>query len=100
MGDKDSKPVSVYYSWLPQRFSRVGHYVKLKMEDGNWEDGWKVVEAGPPKPSSEVEMMSRFAESHRDGTDRYRDKDGNWVTRKQKKKGGKQKKKKKKGKGR
>lgn len=33
-------------SWLPQRFSRIGKILKLKREDGTWEDGWQVKSTG------------------------------------------------------
>jgi|SoiMetStandDraft_5_1073268.scaffolds.fasta_scaffold387745_2 hypothetical protein len=29
-------------SWIPKRYAIVGRYIKLKSEDGSWEDGWKV----------------------------------------------------------
>lgn len=33
-------------SWIPEEFAKLNHIVKLRDEDGVWEDGWKVVTAG------------------------------------------------------
>ena len=33
------------YEWLPKEFCKVGLVVKLKNDDGTWDDGWKVKEA-------------------------------------------------------
>ena len=33
-------------SYLPARFAKKNHIVKLKQDDGQWEDGWKVVSVG------------------------------------------------------
>ena len=30
--------------WLPEVHARVGHVVKVRAEDGTWDDGWRVVE--------------------------------------------------------
>ena len=32
-------------SYLPVRFAKMNRIVKLKQDDGQWEDGWKVVSA-------------------------------------------------------
>ena len=40
-GDLDEK-IDVYFqtSWIPEQYARVGNSVKLKNENGEWEDGW------------------------------------------------------------
>ncbi len=32
-------------SYLPEEFAKVGKIVKLRDDDGEWEDGWLVAEA-------------------------------------------------------
>ena len=33
-------------SWLPERFAVPQKYLKLKNENGSWEDGWRVSSIG------------------------------------------------------
>jgi len=33
-------------SWLPEPFAAVGRVVKLREDDGSWDDGWVVIGAG------------------------------------------------------
>ena len=33
-------------SWLPARFARVGAWLRLRRDDGVWEDGWRVEAVG------------------------------------------------------
>lgn len=44
-------------SWIPEKFAKVGKFVKLKdLEE--WQDGWEVVEVGIKKDSKEVQKRS------------------------------------------
>ena len=74
---------TVTVSWIPAKFAVKGKYLKLKDEDGNWENGWQVKEVWGARCSLSVIQASEFYKSHRNGTDQYRDDDGNWVTRKE-----------------
>jgi hypothetical protein len=71
------------YSWLPEKYAKVGKVIGLKGEDGEWEEGWVVDEVWGRRRSTDVLAMSDFYKTHRDGTDRYRNKDGVWATRKE-----------------
>ncbi len=33
-------------SWIPEKHSVLNHIVKLKQDNGTWDDGWKVIEVG------------------------------------------------------
>lgn len=33
-------------SWIPEPYAAAGRVVKLREEDGSWDDGWLVQEAG------------------------------------------------------
>jgi len=41
-------------SWIPKRYAVVGRYIKLKSEDGTWDDGWKVHQAHTELPTKVV----------------------------------------------
>ncbi len=36
----------VQVSWIPEPHAALGRVVKLRDEDGSWDDGWVVKEAG------------------------------------------------------
>jgi hypothetical protein len=74
---------AVTYSWLPEKYAKKGKVLGLKNDDGEWEEGWVVDEVWAKRRSTDVLAMSEFYKTHRDGTDRYRDGDGNWATRKE-----------------
>ncbi|KMO34867.1 hypothetical protein VQ02_18260 [Methylobacterium variabile] len=50
--------VTKQVTWLPERFARVGGYVKLK-EEGGWQDGWRVTAAYPEARLSHEVLMER-----------------------------------------
>lgn len=31
-------------AWIPEKFAKKGHYIKIKKGDGKWENGWRVQE--------------------------------------------------------
>lgn len=33
-------------SWIPEKYAEMGKWLKLKNNDGEWEDGWQVMECG------------------------------------------------------
>lgn len=33
-------------TWIPEQYAHLNNYIKLKKDDGTWEDGWKVIEVG------------------------------------------------------
>ena len=33
-------------SWIPEEYANINSVVKLRDEDGNWDDGWVVRQAG------------------------------------------------------
>lgn len=70
-------------SWIPSRYAKKGTYLKLKDDDGVWENGWEVIETWGKEKSTDVLARAEFHKTHRDGTDRYRDDDGGWTTRKE-----------------
>lgn len=33
-------------AWIPEKFANVGKYIKIKNDDGSWDDGWLVTGDG------------------------------------------------------
>ena len=56
-------------SWIPSRYAVRGKTLKLKSEDGFWEDGWEVVSVGATAPSEEVNERSRDYTKQREASD-------------------------------
>jgi hypothetical protein len=61
--------VSVTTSWLPERFAKVGRYVKLKRDDDSWEDGWQVVSTGARMKESILRDRSQDYKRTRQASD-------------------------------
>jgi hypothetical protein len=56
-------------SWIPERFAVVDKYLKIQNEDGEWVDGWKVVNTYSRKTELEVVAARDFYRHHREATD-------------------------------
>jgi hypothetical protein len=57
-------------SWIPTKFAVQGRYVKLKDDDGEWTDGWRVERVfGGAVPSEVIAKNERNYKSHRKATD-------------------------------
>jgi hypothetical protein len=41
-------------SWLPQKYAVVGKFLKLKNDEGEWENGWEVTATFAIKSTTEV----------------------------------------------
>jgi len=50
---KLQKGITFQYSWIPEKFAKVGNYVRLKDDDG-----WKVVEVFSTMDSKKVQERS------------------------------------------
>lgn len=55
-------------SYLPVRFAKMNRIVKLKQDDGQWEDGWKVVSVGAGVDADQTPDSHRAIKRHRDRT--------------------------------
>ncbi len=56
-------------SFIPEKFAEIGRFLKLK-NDGEWSNGWEVINVYPPLIDSEVvQARSRDYKSHRKATD-------------------------------
>lgn len=57
------------YSWLPEQFAVVNKTLKLRDDNGNWDNGWVVVEASSNKlEESQVPDYHNLIKSHRKAT--------------------------------
>jgi hypothetical protein len=56
-------------SWIPERFAKVGKYLKLKNDDDTWTDGWKVQEVGDRKDHKAVASAEQAHKKQRANSD-------------------------------
>jgi len=56
-------------SYIPEPFCVVGKTLKLKDDDGKWEDGWKVTFAGQQRSFEQVDTQSRQHKYQRRASD-------------------------------
>jgi len=52
-------------SYIPARFAILNKVVRLKQADGQWEDGWKVINVGTEMCENELPDSRRQIKSHR-----------------------------------
>lgn len=56
-------------SWLPEKFAIPNKVVKLRDDDGQWDDGWIVTKAGQNKvPDSLLPDAHRDVKMHKKAT--------------------------------
>lgn len=56
-------------SWLPEPYASAGRVVKLRDDDGAWDDGWVVVSAGANRlRPDEVPDFHVLVKAHRRAT--------------------------------
>lgn len=46
-------------AWIPEKFAQKGKVIKLKWEDGTWEEGWEVMFVGARQEAEKVEENER-----------------------------------------
>ena len=57
-------------TFLPKKYSQVGKVIKLKSNDGTWEDGWVVQQVSKDNFNSDyINVASREYLKHRKRTD-------------------------------
>ena len=56
-------------SWIPEKYARLGKFVKLQDEEGVWDDGWQVVEAHTRLDSKTVIERSQDYKKTRKASD-------------------------------
>ena len=49
-------------SWIPEKHAFQNHIVKLKQDDGTWDDGWKVVDVW--SVALEESVMNKRSRDH------------------------------------
>lgn len=55
----------VQVSWLPEPHAAAGRVVKLREDDGSWDDGWVVTEAGSNRlASDQVPDFHQLSKAH------------------------------------
>lgn len=52
-------------SWIPDQFATAGKILKLRRDDGAWENGWVVLEAGHNRLSADqVPDFHKLSKAH------------------------------------
>ena len=62
--------VKVDMAWIPEKFAQIDKYIKIKQNDGTWEDGWKVTYVGGRREVLEVLAGERDYLNQRKVSDR------------------------------
>jgi hypothetical protein len=55
--------------WIPEKFAQKGRSIRIKDDNGSWEDGWKVMEVYTRKAFSEIELKERDHLRQREASD-------------------------------
>ena len=55
-------------SYIPAKFAVVGKILKLKDNNGEWDDGWKVISAGVPVEEKLLPDYRKQIREHRKNT--------------------------------
>lgn len=56
-------------SYIPEPYCKVGKVLKLRDEDGRWEDGWRVQSAGVRRSFEQVDVQSQQYKKQRRASD-------------------------------
>lgn len=55
-----------HMAWIPESFAVEGKFIKIKKDDGTWEDGWEVMSDG-----GEVRRSAKEANQQSDSNNRF-----------------------------
>jgi hypothetical protein len=55
-------------SWIPARFASIGQTLKLKREDGTWNNGWVVMSVSAAVEEDEIVDSNAARRKHRRNT--------------------------------
>ena len=47
-------------SWIPAEFASINKIVKLREEDGSWDDGWVIREVGHTLPGNVLTKFDQY----------------------------------------
>ena len=46
-------------AWIPAKFAKIGKWVKIKQENGTWDDGWQITYVGAKQKEEIVKDRER-----------------------------------------
>lgn len=55
-------------SWIPTKYASLGRIVKLKNDQGEWEDGWTITSVGEKTPENVIPDIHAGIKAHRKST--------------------------------
>lgn len=57
-------------AWIPEQFANVGKFIKIKKDDGSWDDGWEVTYASENKlDAASADQASQMYKKTRKASD-------------------------------
>lgn len=59
----------LHVAWIPDKHAKVGKYIKIKLDDGTWEDGWEITAVWTKKDAKFVEDGERDYKKQRKASD-------------------------------
>jgi hypothetical protein len=61
---------SHHMAWIPTQFANIGKFIKIKQDDGSWDDGWEVIGVSEGiKTSEEADYNSQLYKKTRKASD-------------------------------
>lgn len=59
-----------HMAWIPESFANVGKFIKIKLDDGSWQDGWEVIGVSDGRKShEEADYQSQLYKKQRQASD-------------------------------
>ena len=56
-------------TYIPSKFAKINKMLKLKKENGTWDNGWKVIFVGQEMDSDEIVTTQNAHKKHRKNSD-------------------------------
>jgi hypothetical protein len=60
-----------HMAWIPEKFAVIGKFIKIKQDDGTWDDGWEVTGDGERKilTAKDADQQSQLYKKTRKASD-------------------------------
>ena len=66
---KMKKDNTWHTAWIPKKMAVKNKIIKIKQNDGRWEDGWEIVEVFGEALYDDLNIQSQEHKTHREVTD-------------------------------
>jgi hypothetical protein len=55
----DDHSCKIDVAWIPAKFAKINNWIRIKQDNGTWEDGWQVTYVGGKQKAEIVEGRER-----------------------------------------